>query len=166
MTIRPYQPGDESAQAEIYNEAAASLPKFKPATVDEVGRRCRAANFDPTTRLYADAAGRVVGYAAFHPNGRVSYPWCRPGHEAAAEPLFQAVLHAMRARGLPRALAAYRGDWPAVGDFFLGHGFRLAREMINFAADLVDEGAKLGHRNAMRLPVLPQQPRLDELGWS
>ena len=31
MLIRTYQPGDEQAQARIYNAAAGSLPAFKPA---------------------------------------------------------------------------------------------------------------------------------------
>src|SRR5690348_15345284 len=101
MTIRTFAAGDDAAQVSIYNEAAGSLPKFKPATLDEIRRRCRAADFDPTTRLFALADGRPVGYATFLANGRVSYPWCRKGHEARAEPLFEAVLAAMKQRGLP-----------------------------------------------------------------
>jgi hypothetical protein len=138
MTIRTFQAGDEAAQLGIYNEAAAALPKFKPATLDEVRRRCRAADFDPGTRFFALADGLPVGYATFHANGRVSYPWCRHGHEGFAEPLFEKVLEAMRGRGLRKAFAAYRGDWPAQRDFFLGHGFQPAREMVNFVVDLVD----------------------------
>jgi hypothetical protein len=136
VNIRTYQPGDEAHQVAIYNEAGAALPRFKPATVDELTRRCRARDFDPATRFYAVANDRPVGYAAFHANGRVSFPWCRPGHEEVAEPLFQSVLGAMKARGLTTAVAAYRGDWPAQQDFFLGHGFRQTREMINCFLDL------------------------------
>jgi hypothetical protein len=138
MTIRTYQPGDEAAQLGIYNEAAAALTKFKPATLDEVRRRCRAADFDSGTRLFALADGQAVGYATFHANGRVSYPWCRRGHEGLAEPLFARVLETMRGRGLRSAFAAYRGDWPAQHDFFLAHGFQRVREMVNFVVDLVD----------------------------
>jgi hypothetical protein len=138
MTIRTYQPGDEAAQVSIYNEAGAALPRFKPTTLDEVRRRCRGPDFDPCTRLFALAGGRPVGYLTFHPNGRVSYPWCRKGHEALAEPLFEAALEAMRQRGWRRVFAAYRGDWPAQRDFFLGHGFRTAREMVNFVLDIVE----------------------------
>ena len=87
MTIRTFQPGDEVAQVSIYNEAAGDLPKFKPATLDEVRRRLRDPDFDPATRFYAVADGRPVGYATFQPSGRVSFPWCRKGHEALAEPL-------------------------------------------------------------------------------
>ena len=39
MTIRTFQPGDEATQVAIYNEAAAALPRFKPATAVEVQRR-------------------------------------------------------------------------------------------------------------------------------
>ena len=60
MTIRTFQPGDEIAQVSIYNEAAASLPKFTPATVDEVRRRIRAVDFDPSTRFYAIEDGVPV----------------------------------------------------------------------------------------------------------
>ncbi|HXG09498.1 MAG TPA: hypothetical protein VNK04_06885 [Gemmataceae bacterium] len=138
MIIRTFRPGDEAAQVSIYNEAAADLPGFKPATLDELRRRCHGPDFDPETRFFAlDDAGQPVGYATFHANGRVSFPWCRPGHEAAAEPLFEKVLEAMRGRGLRRAFAAYRADWPQ-GEFFTARGFRLAREMVNFVVDLVD----------------------------
>ena len=155
--IRTYQPGDEAAQAAIYNEAAAALPRFKPATEAEVARRCQARDFDPGTRFYAEAGGRVVGYAAFHANGRVSFPWCRPGHAAAAEPLFEKLLHAMKARGLTSAFAAYRGDWPAQRDFFLGHGFRPAREMISFVLDLAETPARTGGPPAAPTPLRPEE---------
>src|SRR5262249_1889585 len=111
MTIRTFQPGNEATQVSIYNEAAAALPGFKPATLDEVRRRCRAADFSPAMRLYAEEADQVVGYATFADSGRINFPWCRKGHEACATPLFQRTIEAMRQRGLKRAFAAYRADW-------------------------------------------------------
>ena len=138
MTIRAYQAGDDVAQVSIYNEAAGELPKFKPATLDEVRRRSRADDFDPTARFCALADGRPAGYATFQLNGRVSFPWCRKGCESLAEPLLEAVLAAMRARGMRRAWSAYRGDWQGQCDFFLAHGFGQTREMLNFSMDLAD----------------------------
>src|SRR5437868_6007938 len=138
MSIRTYQPGDEAAQVEVYNVAAAALPKFKPATLVEVRQRIRAKDFDPSTRFYAVEGERIIGYAGFHPNGRVSFPWCLPGKGRQAEPLFNAVLRAMKARGMTSAFAAYRGDWKLTTDFFLNHGFRQAREMVNFFVELAD----------------------------
>src|SRR6266542_475191 len=138
MSLRTYQPGDETAQVGIYNEAAAELPKFKPATLDEVRRRCHAKDFDPGTRFYAIEGGRPVAYATFQANGRISFPWCRKDHEAQAEPLLERVLAAMRSRGLTRAFAAYRADWPTACDFFLARGFAQAREMINYVCDLIE----------------------------
>jgi hypothetical protein len=138
MKIRNFQPGDEAQQAAIYNEAAASLPKFKPATAQEVQRRTRARDFDPAMRFFVEEDGRVVGYAAFNPNGRVSYPWLLKGHENSTEPLFSHMLAAMRQRGLGRAFAAYRADWAPVHEFFLKNGFRKTRDMVNFYIDLLD----------------------------
>ena len=138
MTIRTFTAADDVAQVSIYNEAAADLPKFKPATLDELRRRLRGPDFDPGARFFAVEGGRPVGYAAFHANGRVSFPWCRKGSEQWAEPLLEAVLQAMRQRGLPSAFAAYRADWPAQRDFFLGHGFTQVREMVSFVMDLTD----------------------------
>jgi hypothetical protein len=138
MTIRTYEPGDEAGQVSIYNEAAADLPKFKAATLDEIRRRYRAADFDPGTRFYAVDAGQPVGYASFHANGRISFPWCRKGYESCTEPLFQRVLTAMQERHMPKAFAAYRADWTAPLDFFAAHGFQKTREMVNFVQDLVD----------------------------
>lgn len=138
MKIRNFMPGDDVAQVGIYNEAAAALPKFKAATLDEIRRRCHAPGFDPATRFYAEDKGLVVGYATFQPNGRVSFPWTRAGHEAAAGPLFEAVLQAMKGRGLTRAFAAYRADWTAQRDFFLQRNFPVAREMVNFVMDLAE----------------------------
>jgi hypothetical protein len=147
LTIRTHQPGDDAARVSIYNEAAAGLSKFKPATLDEVRRRARAADFDPTTCFFAVADGLPVGYASFHASGRVSFPWCRKGHEGRAGGLFAAVLADMRRRGMRTAFAAYRGDWPAQAAFLTAHGFRPAREMVNFVLDLVDmptPGARAG----------------------
>jgi hypothetical protein len=138
MKIRTFMPGDDAAQVGVFNEAAASLPKFKLATLDEVRRRCHAPDFDPTGRFYAEVNGLVVGYATFNASGRVSYPWTRAGHEAAAEPLFDAVLQTMKVRGMPRAFAAYRADWAPQHEFLLKHGFTVAREMINFVMDLAE----------------------------
>src|SRR6476660_6074203 len=98
MQIRTYQKGDEAQQVAIYNAAAASFTKFKPATLIEVQRRVRARDFDSTMRFYAEDGGQIIGYCNFNPNGRVSYPWCLPGKESAAQPLFDRVLHAMRNR--------------------------------------------------------------------
>jgi hypothetical protein len=138
VTIRSFQPGDEAHQAAIYNEAAGGLPGFKPVAPEEVRRRTMARGFEPATRLYAEAGGRVVGYCAWHPNGRLSYPWCRPGHEDQAGPLFEAALAGLRGHGLTRAFAAYRGDWPAVGEFFTAHGFTKAREVNNYLLELTE----------------------------
>jgi hypothetical protein len=138
MKIRTFIPGDDAAQVGVYNEAAANLPKFKAATLDEIRRRCHAPDFDPSTRFYAEVNGLVVGYATFQKSGRVSYPWTRAGHEATAIPLFEAVLQAMKARGLTRAFAAYRADWTVQRDFFLQQGFPVAREFVNFVMDLAE----------------------------
>jgi L-amino acid N-acyltransferase YncA len=136
MLIRPYQPGDESAQVRIYNITASALPSFKPANVDEVTRRYRTADPDPAAKFYAVADGAVVGYAVYNPNGRISYPWCLPEHQDRREPLLEAVLSEMRRRGLPEAWAAYRSDWEPVIAFFREHGFLQARTMINYVAEL------------------------------
>jgi hypothetical protein len=138
VNIRNFKPGDETVQAGIYNAAAAEFPKFKPASVDEVRRRTQAADFEPATRFYAEEGGKVIGYATYSANGRVSFPWTLKGGEAAREPLFQAVIEAMQQRGIASAFAAYRGDWPVVKDFFQAHGFRLVREMVNFIIDIVE----------------------------
>jgi hypothetical protein len=139
VTIRTYKAGDEVMQVAIFNEAAAELPKFKPATVDEVSRRFQAKDFDATTHFYAEEGGRVVGYSSFHPgNGRVGYPWVLKGREAQQEPLFQAVLQEMRSRGRKHTFAAYRADWPNITQFFQAHDFRLVREMVNFVIDIVE----------------------------
>jgi hypothetical protein len=156
MAIRTYRAGDEAAQVSIYNEAAGELPRFKPATLDEVRRRRAAADFDPAARLYAEVNGKVVGYAGFHANGRVSYPWCRKGHADQAEPLFEAVLQAMQTRGLPRAFAAYRGDWPMVRDFFLSHGFQQVREMINYYVDLAEMPTPSAAQSGGCSPLKPE----------
>lgn len=131
MAVRTVGPGDDAAQVSIYNEAAAELPKFKPATLDEVRRRGLDPVYDPAARFVAIEGGRPIGYASYQTNGRVSFPWCRKGQEQQAEGLFDHVLAAMKARGLKRAWAAYRGDWSAQLDFFLRHGFKQTREMVN-----------------------------------
>lgn len=132
VNIRPFMPGDEFEQLQIYNTSAGALPKFKAATIMDIQRRTSAKDFDPASRLYAVENGNVVGYCTFQHNGRVGYPWCLPGFESAAEPLFAQTLQAMKQRGIGKAFSAYRKDWPALNNFFQKHGFNLSREMINF----------------------------------
>jgi hypothetical protein len=155
VTIRTYRPGDEIAQVGIYNEAGADLPKFKPATLDELRRRYRAPDFDATTRFYAVDGNTTVGYSGFQINGRVSYPWCRKGHEQHAEPLLRAVFDAMRARKISRAFAAYRGDWPEQEVFFLEHGFRKKREMVNFVLGMAEMPTPAARRTSAMVPLIP-----------
>jgi hypothetical protein len=136
--IRTFERGDEAEQVAIYNDAAGSLPRFKPANVEEVSRRAQAPEFDPSARFFAMEGGQAVAYAVFSSNGRVSYPWCRKGHEHLAGPLFQHMMQEMANRGCRKAFAAYRADWPEVISFFRQRGFTVAREMVNFTLDLVD----------------------------
>jgi hypothetical protein len=60
----------------------------------------------------------------------------------------------MRARGLQRAFAAYRGDWPQ-GDFFGAHGFWRAREMVNFVIELVDMPTPAARTSTLIAPMQP-----------
>jgi hypothetical protein len=153
VDIRTFQPGDEQHQVAIYNEAAAALPKFKPATTQEVLRRVAARDFDPSMRLFALVQGQPVAYAVFNPNGRVSYPWCRTGHEALAEPLLERVLATMRQRGFGKAFAAYRGDWTSQLEFFRQRGFTVAREMVNFFMDIFDMPTVPARRHSHITPL-------------
>ena len=165
MTIRTFQAGDDLAQVSIYNESAGDLPRFKPATLDEVRRRLRGSDFDPSTRFYALEEGRPVGYATFSASGRVSFPWCRKGCESFAAPLIRAVLDAMRQRGHRSAFAAYRGDWPAVRAFFEGHGFTPSREMVNFAIDIVEMPTPAARYSSNITPLTPADlPAVVRLG--
>lgn len=165
MEIRAYQPGDEVAQVSIYNEAAGELPKFKPATVDEVRRRGRGVFYDSGTRFVAVAAGQPVGYAVFQTNGRVGYPWCRKGHEAAAQPLFDRVFKALKERGLTHAFTAYRADWTEQQRFFQRNGFQLCREMVNYVLDLVEMPTPPARPNSNIGPAAPSDvPAILELG--
>ena len=136
MLIRTYRPGEEQAQARVYNASAGALPAFKPASPEEIARRYRGDVDDPGTRYYAEVDGEVVGYAVFCESGRISYPWCLPGAEDVREPLLDAVLLEMNRRGMPEAWATYRADWSAVLEFLRVHGFVEKRQMINYLADV------------------------------
>jgi hypothetical protein len=138
ITNRTYGPGDDTQQVSIYNEAAAELPRFKPATLEEVRRRTRDPSFDPAARFVAAVDGRPMAYATYQANGRVSFPWCRKGHEELGDPLFARVLESMKERGHTRAFAAYRADWPGQLRFFGRHGFETRREMVGFVLDMMD----------------------------
>jgi hypothetical protein len=157
MEIRTFKPGDEAAQVSIYNEASASLPRFKPATLDEIRRRCRSADFDATTRLFAVEDDQVLGYASYHANGRVGFPWCRKGHETAAEPLFEAVIEAARKRSLKKLFTAYRTDWSGQLQFFEAHGFRKARAIVNFILDLAEMPTPAARRSSAVSSLRPAE---------
>jgi hypothetical protein len=156
VTIRTFRPGDEIAQVGIYNEVGADLPKFKPATIDELRRRNRAADFEASARFFALEGNTPVAYAGYHPNGRVSYPWCRKGHEHHALPLLQTVLDTMRQRGLSKAFVAYRGDWSAQLEFFHKHGFSKTREMVNFMLGMAEMPTPAVRRHSTISSVTPE----------
>jgi hypothetical protein len=132
MELRHFQKGDEAVQLQIYNTAAANLPKFKPATIVEIQRRTMARDFDPQSRVYAVKQNQVVGYCTFQSNGRVSFPWCLPGYEDLANTLFTRTIDIMRQRGFRTAFSAYRNDWPAINLFFENNGFVKVRDMVNY----------------------------------
>jgi hypothetical protein len=135
--------------------------------VDEVRRRCLAPDFDPTTRFYAIAEEeqRPVGYTTFQASGRISFPWCRKGHESFAVPLFERALQEMKARGHTRAFAAYRSDWPAQTEFLQAHGFKLAREMVNYVMDLVEMPTPAARLSSIITPLEPADlPTVFEMG--
>src|SRR5207245_6604086 len=91
------------------------------------------------------------------------YPWCRKGSEAAAGPLFQRALDALKQRGAPQAYAAYRGDWTEIGPFFEKQGFRLAREMINYAMELSEMPTRMERPGAVAALKREDVPALAEL---
>ncbi len=128
---------------------------FKAATVTEVQRRLRARDFSPEQYLYAVEGGRVLGYGIVNSNGRVSYPWCLPGFEYAALPLFTAMMEAAGKRGLKKVVAAYRADWPSVHDFFLQLGFVRAREMVNYVSEFLDMPTLSDRASNFVSPLLP-----------
>lgn len=165
MRIRPFQPGDEVAQVEIYNRSASGLPGFRPAQVEDVLRRLDDPDADPGARLYAVDEGRVVGYGLFNPSGRISYPWCLSGCEHVREPLLTGVLDAMRAREFVAAWATYRADWSPLWAFFEAHGFARTHEMVNYLApveSLPDEPVPPG---SAIVPVGPESfPEILALG--
>jgi hypothetical protein len=139
VIIRTFRPGDEVNQAALYNVAANALAGFKPATGEEVKRRTRSRSFDPAARFFAEEGGQVVGYCVLEPEqGRISFPWCKSGHESAAGPLFDEALAAARERGISTLFTAYRRDWEAVLRLFAERGFVHARDMINYWSDPLD----------------------------
>lgn len=152
MTIRTFQPGDEVAQADIYNAVASALPGYKPAMPDELRRRSLARGFDPTSRFYAIEGNRVVGYATIQSGGRISYPWCLPGSESFAERLHSTAITSLKNRGVPRAFVAYHKEWTHQAEFFVARGFRLAREMVNFVQELTEMPTMIARSS---LPLTP-----------
>ncbi|VTU00429.1 Uncharacterized protein OS=Singulisphaera acidiphila (strain ATCC BAA-1392 / DSM 18658 / VKM B-2454 / MOB10) GN=Sinac_5816 PE=4 SV=1 [Gemmataceae bacterium] len=165
MNIRTFQPDDEAAQAAVFNAAAAALPGFKPAAAADVRKRTAAPAFDPATRFYAEDGGRVVGYCVLEPGqGRVSFPWCVPGAEAAAPALLDAAVRAAKARGLAKLFAAYRRDWEPVLRFFADHGFAHARDVINYWSAIGDMPTLLDKSVPVE-PLLPEDvPALARAG--
>jgi hypothetical protein len=164
-TIRSFGPGDDVAQVSIYNEAAADLPRFKSATLDEVRRRSRDPSFDPSARFLALVEGRPAAYVTFQTNGRLSFPWFRKGQGTLADPLLETALQAMKERGLPRAFAAYRPDWTVQLEFFRRHGFEQRREMVGFVLDLADMPTPMARPNTTIGPLRPDDlPAIFEMG--
>jgi hypothetical protein len=148
MLIRNCVPADAEDEAAVYNAAAARLPGFSPVTAEQF-RPSAGRTADHTTRLCAENDGRLVGYAAFEPTGRVYPPWCLPGFERVAHPLFGATLRALAERRVDRAFAACRADWADQVEFLEDHGFAKVREVVNFSQSIGE------------LPTMFQRPGLN-----
>jgi len=63
----------------------------------------------------------------------------------------------MKARGMKHAFAAYRADWPMVGEFFQAQGFRKARDMVNYTIDFHDLPTPSARNPQVVSPVLPDE---------
>jgi hypothetical protein len=149
MLIRNCLPADAEDEAAVYNVVAARLPGFRPVTPDQVRRATTARAGDQPGRLCAEEGGRLVGYTAFEPTGRVHYPYCLPGYERMAHQLFGAALRTLADRQVARAFAACRADWPDQVEFFEDHEFVRVREVVNFSQSIAE------------LPTMFQRPGLN-----
>src|SRR6202034_649902 len=49
----------------------------------------------------------------------------------------------------------YRDDWPSVHQFFLEHGFRRARDMVNYIMNLVDMPTPAARPSTAYTPLEP-----------
>lgn len=150
MLIRNFVPGDAEHWVEIHNLGVAPLADHRPLTLDEARRRSAGAGFDPGTHFFAEEENQVVGHASFDPlGGQVTYPWCKPGHERLANPLFTSVLRTMAQRKIARAVAAYPAAWTEIWEFFEDHNFAKIRDVINYSQSIGD------------LPTMFQRPGLN-----
>ena len=154
MTIRTFQPGDDVAQVSHLQRGGRRAAEFQarhagraapPAARPGLRRRPRGSTPWPT-------AGRSAT-PRFAANGRVSFPWCRKGHEAVAEPLLRRrprgdarARPTARLRRLPRRLAGpARSSRPTAS--------RQTREMVNFVIDIVEMPTPAARRAANITPV-------------
>lgn len=164
MKVRCFIPGDEVHQAAIYNEAARQLPHFTPARPEDIGRRFRSKDYDLSCRFLAEIDGQPVGYIAYQRNGRLSYPWVKPGYESVQPLLVQQALTSARERGLTKLFAAYRATWSQQHTFFEGIGFTKVREMVNFVLEFAEMPTLLNRSTLPISPLLPQDlPALEQL---
>lgn len=138
MKLREYQPGDEEAQVSIFNELAKDWPGFRPLNADDIRRTIRKRGFSPSSRLSVEVDGVIVAYITTREDGRVTAPWCRPGHEAAAAVLVRAALEQLRRTNLSRAYFVTRRDWPQTMTLMESLGFVKVRDMLNYTMALTD----------------------------
>lgn len=113
FAIRPYQPGDAPAMAQLYFEAARQVGSrrytseqvaaWAPAPVEaaEVHRRATDGRACWTA---VDETGAVAGYIDLKPDGRIDHLYCRPdvAGKGVAGRMLATVLVAAAARGMPR----------------------------------------------------------------
>ncbi len=161
MRIRAYESRDAAVQAEIYNVAGRMLPSFKLTTPEEVERRSTERPFDPAQRFFAVDQDQPVGYCQYHPSGRISFPWCLPGHEEVRQPLLHAMLRAMKAKGYTHVFTAYRSDWEPVWEWFRGEGFTLKRTINNYFLDFNEMPTPSGRIGTPITPLIVED--LEEL---
>lgn len=145
--IRAYQLGDAAIEAAITNHAAAHLPGFVPLRPEDIEWESRnPRDFAPHLRFIAEHDGHPVGICQAHPCGRISLPWCLPGYEGYASPLFQHTLHALYHSGVRRIFAACHAKWTDQHAYLEAFGLPKVRDMINYLLPIRDVPTLVGSK--------------------
>ena len=124
MPIPTYQPGDEQAQARIYNTVACPLPGFKPTSAEEIWLGAAIRPWTPSRRP-SSTRSRTVRWSATSfsiPTAASAIPGVLRSTRRCQTPCWRSA-GAMSTRRYAEAWTTYRADWSPVLEYFQEHGF-------------------------------------------
>ena len=138
-------------QTSIYNQGTAKMPEYPPAKVEDVVKRFKRKEFDPSRMFYAYNGATMIGYAGLSGKDKeknlrsVGYPWLIEDiPNGVRDLLYDAMENQCNSEGTKTLRTTLLQKYPDLLNFFKDKNFQTKTEFLVFEKELT--------KNAHTLP--------------